>query len=195
MKTMKYDALPIEVRGVNDKLVPALRDYGYRGFFSTEIRVTRDHKAYVIDPCCRCGAPPHEIMLEIVENWADIIWHGSMGEIVEPIFAAKWGAELLLISDWADTNWLPVEFPASIRDRVKLRYLTMIEKKFYCVPQASAHPEIGAVVGLGDTMDDAIKDACSLAEQVKGFYLDIHPDSLNEAENRFRKLHEFGIQV
>jgi hypothetical protein len=31
----------------------ALKRYGYRGFISTEVRCTKDGKAYLIDPCCR----------------------------------------------------------------------------------------------------------------------------------------------
>ncbi len=195
MKTLKYDALPEEVRGINDKLASTFRDFGYRGFFSSEIRITKDHTPYVIDPCCRCGAPPHELMLEIVNNWADIIWEGAGGTIVEPQFNAKWGAELLLISEWADENWLPLKFPAAIRDRVKLRYLTRIDGAYYCVPQASHHPEIGAVVGLGDTMEDAIKDARQLAEKIKGFSLETFPESLDAAEEGFQKLKDFGIKI
>lgn len=195
MKTLKYDALPDEVRGVNDKLVPLFRGFGYRGFFSSEIRITKDHTPYVIDPCCRCGAPPHELMLEIVDNWADIIWEGAGGTIVEPIFNAKWGAELLLVSPSADTKWIPVKFPPAIRERVKLRYLTRVEGKYYSVPQACGHPEIGAVVGLGDTMEAAITDARKLAEKIKGLDLETFPDSLDEAEEGFQKLKDFGIKI
>ena len=151
------------MRGVNDKLAPTFRDYGYRGFFASrnphhQGPQSLRHRSLL--PLRRAAAT--KLMLEIVSNWADIIWHGAEGDDRRAdLYAAKWAAELLLISDWADENWLPVQFPASIRDRVKLRYLTKIEGKYYCVPQASHHPEIGAVVGLGDTMEDAIKDVTS----------------------------------
>jgi hypothetical protein len=195
MKTLKYDALPIEVSSVNDKLSQAFREFGYRGMFSSELRITRDHTPYMIDPCCRCGSPPSELMWEMVSNWADIMWEGALGTVVEPVFTAKWGAELLLISDWGDRNWQPLEFPKSIRRNVKLRYLTIIDGKYYQVPQASAHPEIGAVVATGDTMEAAIKNVTEIAEKVKGFYVDVHPEALNEATEQFDKLKEFGIKV
>lgn len=195
MKTLKYDALPEEVRGVNEKLAPTFREFGYRGFFSSELRITKDRTPYLIDPCCRCGSPPSELMWEIVSNWADIMWHGAIGEVVEPVFTAKWGAELLLISDWGDKNWQPLEFPKSIRRNVKLRYLTVIDGRFYQVPQQSAHPEIGAVVATGDTMEAAIKNVTEIAEKVKGFYVDVHPEALDDATEQFAKLKEFGIKV
>lgn len=193
-KATRYADLPQPVKDVNQKLSPTLRDYGYRNFFAAEMRVTKDGKAYVIDPCCRLGAPPNEMMMEMVTNLSDIIWHGAMGEIVEPIFAAKWAAELLLISEEADNSWVPFEFPASIRDRVKLRDATRIDGTYYCVPQASGHPEIGAVVGMGDTMDDAIKDCRALAEKVKGYYVETFPQTLDDATEQIKKLKEFGIK-
>ena len=36
MKTLPYAALPDEVRSVNDKLAPTFREFGYRGFFSSD---------------------------------------------------------------------------------------------------------------------------------------------------------------
>jgi hypothetical protein len=195
MKTLKYDALPDEVRGVNDKLASTFQKYGYRGFFSSEIRITRDLKSYVIDPCARMGSPPGELFQLMVKNWADIIWNGAAGEIVEPVFAAKWGAELLLLSSWADLNWQSLTFPRSIRENVKLRNLTVIEGKYYVVPQSVGLPEIGAVVATGDTMDAAIKEVRRLADLVRGHYIEVVPDSLDEAKDQFEKLKEFGIKI
>ena len=48
---MKYDEMPEQLREVNDKFAAALRQYDYRGFFSTEVRILPD-KFYFIDPTC-----------------------------------------------------------------------------------------------------------------------------------------------
>jgi hypothetical protein len=195
MKTAKYDDLPEQIRGMNDKLVPTFRDYGYRGFWSTELRVTKDGRAFSIDPCARAGSPPSELYMLMVENWGDIIWHGANGELVEPVFKAKWGAELLLISDWGDTHFQPLKFPPSIREHVKLRYTAVIDGTYYVVPQESAHPEIGAVVACADTMDGAISEVKKIAEKVQGFYVETRPDALDDAEQEFARLKEFGVKV
>lgn len=194
-KTLKYDALPEQVRTVNEKLKSTLAEFKYRNFFAVEMRITKDGTPFVIDPCCRAGSPPSELMLELIRNWADIMWEGSMGTVVEPVFQNKWGAELLLISDWGDTHWQPLAFPKAIREHVKLRYTALIDGTYYVVPQASAHPEIGAVVATGDTMESAIAEVTKIAEKVKGFYVDVVPDALNEATEQFAKLKEFGIKV
>jgi hypothetical protein len=195
MKTMTYAALPEEIRDVNDKLGPTLREFDYRGFLSTELRITRDHKAYSIDPCARAGSPPNELYQLLITNWADIIWEGANGVVVDPIFAAKWGAELLLISDWAKDRWQAVQFPKSIRENVKLRNLAVIEGQYYSVPQVSGHAELGAVVALGNTMDEAIAECKKLAAQVEGYYVETVSGCLDEAQGEFKKLAEFGVKV
>lgn len=193
MKTTSYASLPEQVRSVNEKLSSTLKDYEYRGFLSTEIRVTDGgKKAYVIDPCARMGSPPGELFQLMITNWPDILWEGSHGTIVEPKFAAKWGAELLLISEWADKNWQAVEFPKSLREHVKLRNLTIIDGKHYVTPGAVGHSEIGAVVALGDTMQEAIDECRRIAEKVEGHYLEAIPACLDEAQEAFEKLDELS---
>jgi hypothetical protein len=194
-KSTRYDKLPEEIRGVNDKLSGTFADYGYRGFFSSEIRITPDHKAYLIDPCCRCGSPPNELYQIMVANLADIIWEGAGGVVVEPEFNAKFGAMLLLNSEWAIKHWQAVEFPRQYRENVKIRNLAVIEKRLYHVPQVSECSQIGAVVAIGDSMQSAIDECKAIAGKVEGHYIDCAADSLDDAESEFAKLREFGITV
>ncbi len=181
MKVTSYDRLPEPVRTVNDKLKPALKRYGYRGFISTEVRCTEDGKAYLIDPCCRLGSPPSELYRNLIENIAEVIWHGADGVMIEHEFKAKWGAEVLLISEWADQNWQHITFPDEIRENVKLRNFCRIEGEYYVIPQWTGSAEIGAVVAIGDTAEEAIAECKRLAEMVEGHLLDKPVDALDIA--------------
>jgi hypothetical protein len=176
--------LPDQVRSVNEKLAPALKRYGYRGFISTEVRCTKDGKAYLIDPCCRAGSPPNELYQVMMDNMAEAIWYGAEGIVIEPEFRAKWGAEVLLISEWADQNWMHVSFPDNIRENVKLRNFCRIEDQYYVIPQWTGSAEIGAVVALGDTPDQAIENCKKIAEQVEGHLLDKPVDALDIAREQ-----------
>jgi hypothetical protein len=182
-RTMRYRELPKQVRGVNDKLAPTLKKLGYRGFISTEIRCSEDGKAYLIDPCARCGSPPSELYQMMITNLADIIWEGAEGIIVEPEYAAKYGAQVMLLSDWADSNWQQVDFPESIREHVKLRNMTKIEGQYYVIPQWTGMPEIGAVVAMGDTQDEAISECKRIAEMVEGHSIEKPLDALEQARD------------
>ena len=180
-KAMNYSQLPERVRDVNNKLSPLLKGYGYRGFISTEIRCTEDDHAYLIDPCTRCGSPPSELYQVMIENLADIVWEGADGIVIEPEYSHKWGAQVMLLSQWADKNWQQIDFPESIRENVKLRNMTMIEGHYYVIPQWTGMPEIGAVVAFGDTMEAAIEECKRLAEMVEGHHLDKPVEGLDEA--------------
>ena len=195
MRTLRYGDVPEEIRGVNDKLASTFRKYKYRGFFSSELRITKDHKAFLIDPCARAGSPPTELFLEMVSNWADVFWEGAEGRVVDLKFTGKFGAELMIVSTWADKNWQAVDFPHSIRDNVKLRNLTVIDGKFYVAPQWVGISDIGAVVAVGETQKAAIKECTRLAEKVKGYFIEVPFEALDEAEEGFDKLKSFGVKV
>lgn len=188
MKTVRWDELPEQVRSVNQKLAPALKRYGYRGFISTEVRCTKDGKAYLIDPCCRAGSPPNELYQVMMENLAEAIWYGAEGIVIEPEFKAKWGAEVLLISEWADENWMHVSFPEKIREFVKLRNFCVIGGEYYIIPQWTGCAEIGAVVALGDTPDEAIENCKKIAEQVEGHLLDKPVEALDVAREQLEQV-------
>lgn len=188
MKTVRWSELPEQVRTVNEKLAPALKRYGYRGFLSTEVRCTKDGKAYLIDPCCRAGSPPNELYQVLMENIAEVIWYAAEGVIIEPDYKAKWGAEVLLISEWADANWCHVAFPEEVREFVKLRNFCRIEDEYYVIPQWTGCAEIGAVVAYGATPDEAIANCKKVAEQVEGHLLDKPIDALDIAREQLEQV-------
>lgn len=195
MKTTAYSEIPQEIREVNTKLESTFKAYKYRGFFSSELRITRDKKAFLIDPCARAGSPPTELFLEIVTNWADIFWNGAEGIIVDPAFKGRWGAELMIQSAWADKNWQAVQFPQKLRDNVKLRNLTIIEGKYYVAPQWVGVSDIGAVVATGNSADEAIQKCKEYAEEIQGYFIEVPKEALDEAKDEWTKLQSFGVKV
>ncbi len=186
-RTMRYAQLPQAVQSVNDKLAPALKRYGYRGFLSTEIRCKGD-KAYLIDPCARCGSPPSELYQVMIENLGEILWEGAQGIVVEPEYRARWGAMVMLNSEWAEDNWQQVRFPDAIRERVKLHNATVIDGEYYVIPHSDGRSQIGAVIGMGDSAQAAIADCEKAAEQVKGLDLKMPTQALEQARDQLAKV-------
>lgn len=191
LNSCDYNKLPAPAIEVNELMAPVLAKYEYRGFISSEIRV-KGGRNYAIDPCARAGSPPNELYQIMITNWPDIIWEGAGGVLVEPKFAAKWGAELMIKSDWAVENWQPIGFPRSLRDQVKIHHIAIIDGKYYCVPECKGSTTVGAVVALGDTMDDAIKNVRAAAEKVDGFYIKTDPSSLDTAKDEVEKITKLG---
>lgn len=190
-----YKQLAKPVRNVNQIISPLLYEYKYRNFWSAEARITRDGKAWVIDPCCRAGSPPSELGMKMYTNLADIFWFGAEGVCIDPKPAAEWGAEVMLISAWANHNWQAIEFPPEIRDNVVLHFPVVIDGKYYLTPQGFDLPCIGAVVAIGNTMQEATKKCKELAEQVKGFYVEAPVDCFDLAQEELKKLKEFGYHL
>jgi hypothetical protein len=195
MHARRYADIAPQLRKVNDLLEGTLSHYRYRGFLSTEVRITRDGHGYVIDPTTRSPSPPSQLYWEIIKNWGDIFWEGADGTIVEPEFTAEWGAELMLWDLEADRMWLPVDFPKAIQDQVKLSRYAMLNGRPYVIPQDCEIQVIGAVVGTGDSMEAAIKSCQVAAEQIEAFGLEIKIEALDEAQSELDKLKEFGIEL
>jgi hypothetical protein len=182
-----YRELPEALRYVNDKLAPLFARYQYRGFWSSEIRIKGD-KFYLIDPCCRAGVPPNELFQVMVSNWAEIIWEGAGGTVVEPEFNGKFGAELLLRSSWASRNWQPVEIPERFKTNVKLHNAATLGGKFYTVPQGFDVAYVGGVACVSNTLQDAVDLTKYVASKVHGYYLEVFDESLDSAIEEYEKV-------
>lgn len=190
-----YAELPKPLTQFNDVAAPLLKKFGYRGFFSTEVRIGKDHEGFQIDFCARAASPPNELYQEFYTNLADIIWQGANGVLVEPEPAAKYGVEALIHSSWADKNWQPLDFPKELKPFIKLRNATFINGRYYVIPQAVGLPEIGAVTGWGNTLDEAIKACKEHAEQVKGYYVNVPCDAFDKAQEEIEKCAEYGLEM
>lgn len=195
-RVIDYADFPEVLKHPNEALSEYFKHHKYRGFYSSELRVTDKDTAFLIDPCCRAASPPHEIYMEIFSNWPEIMWLGAHGELAEPEPVKQYGVCAMIHSTWATKNWLPIHIPDSIRQFVKLRYHCRIDGVDYFVPQPDSDlPEIGAVIGLGNSMEDAENHLRENAAQLKAYDIDIKLACLEDAEEDIEKAKEFGIVI
>lgn len=177
----KYDDMPPSVIQINDELSEMLHRYKYRQFLSTEIIESEGEKAFLIDLTCRQASPAGEVYCEMFDNLAEIIWEGAAGNLVQPKISKKYGAQLMLTSDWAAEHCQKVEFPEEIRQHVKLYNHCRVDGIDWVIPQQVKMKHIGSVVAISDDPEEA-RDKCKeLASQVKGFDISYNEESLDEA--------------
>jgi hypothetical protein len=188
-----YAKLPKQLREVNEKLSPVFEAYNYRGFWSSELRVPKDGKPYLTDPCCRAGSPPSELYQEMFSNWGELIWEGAHGRVAKPLPTAKYGVEVLIHSQWADQHWQAIYVPPEIRQWVKLRNLCQVDDTWYVAPQVVGLPEIGAVVAVDDSLIGAIKKVKHYCSQVTGYSIDLNLERITEAVDTIQQAKELGI--
>lgn len=192
---MDYDKLPECITDFNYKMADTMKDFGYKGFFSTEIRVSEKLPPYMVDMCSRAGSPPNELYQLLYLNLAEIIWYGAKGIMIDPITEHKYGVEALIHSSWSDHNWQAITFPKKYRDNIKLRNACVVNGRYYCAPQSSGLVEMGAIVATGDTLKEAIEKAKEIAETIEGHYIEIKLDSFDKAQEEFDKLSDMGINI
>lgn len=185
-RACQYDDLPETVRKTNDALSKVLGEYQYRQFFSTEIR-EKDGKGYLIDITARHASPAGEVYCEMFTNLAEILWEGSAGNLVEPVIEEPYGAQIILCSEWAETNYEPIKFPESLRAFVKLYNHCRVNGLDYTVPQLAKMKQVGSVIALGKSPEAAVKLCKERAEQIHGYDLETESDALDEAVQEMDK--------
>lgn len=180
-KVSNYDDLPPELIAVNKAVAPVMKELGYCNAFSSELR-----NDIPIDLTCRHASPAGEVMWEAMENLDEVLFYGAEGTLVEPKWKAKFGAQILLCSEWALDRWQPIRFPEDIREYLKIYNHCRIDTKGdggvvdFFIPQIAKMKQIGSVVALGDTPEEAVDKCKEIAEQVRGFDLESEADSLDK---------------
>ena len=178
----EYAKLPKELTTWGETMSYIMKKAQYRGSFSNEFRIGADRKSYMIDACCRMASPPGELYQELYENLAEIVWMGAQGVCINPKVKAKYGAEVIIHSQWANTHFQPVDFPEEYRDNIKLRNCVKIKGCWYVVPRTGMElPEIGSIIGYGNTIQAACDMVKEIGKEVKNYGLDIPYSSIDDA--------------
>ncbi len=196
----KYEDLADPVREVNDAFGPLLAKERYRGPFGTEIRIDKKGVPYFIDATCRTSSPPGEAQWELCANLSEMMWRGSTGEFVQFEPAAKFGCEIMLYMDWGDQAWNEIYIPDKVRQWVKLATACKVDGLYYPICAegyerlAWSTEEIGAVIGIGDTIEEAIDEAKEHAESVQGFKVHYNLSAVADALTELKKGEKAGVE-
>lgn len=188
-----YESLAKPVKDVNAALVKDLAAFQYRGFFCSEIRYTKDKKSYFIDPCCRLGTPSNELLQALFDGWGEVVWNGAEGKLVTPKMKARFGALAMINSEWATNDWLSLHYGKELDEHVKLRFHTRKGDKNYVVPQPIGIPDVGCVVGTGETLQAAVKQCKERAEQIKGYQVSVNVGALDKGMEVVENGKKYGI--
>lgn len=154
-----FETVPPEVRIANEEFGPILQSYDYRGFFSTEVRITKDAESFFIDPTCRCGSPPSQCQAELFGNYSEIVLKGAQGQIVEPDPTAQFGVQAALAIDGDRSDWNKVRFPEELDQWVKCGFC-LLRDGLTCFPPITEYntSELGYLCATGNTIHEAIEN-------------------------------------
>lgn len=188
-----YADMPREITVVNEALSPKLREFRYRNFWSTEIRV-KDGNSYLIDPCCRCPSPCTEIQMELWQNLGEILWEGAAGIVINQQPAAQFAVEAIIDHHGDETGWRTLKVPEEVRQWVKIYSVCQVDDTLVIPPFPHSCDAVGAVVGIGDTIEEAIDHLKAHVEALKDQPVSVKTDALVEALEEVHKAEKKGLE-
>ena len=186
---VSFDSIAENIREVSEQFAPVLARYGYRNFFSTEVRVAGDD-SYFIDPTLRAGSPPHQMQTELIANYAEVICAGANGEVVDPIPSAEFGAQILIKSKVPKEMWAEIELPKELKQWVKCGGACEIDGKLCRPPDDDC--DMGWLVATGDTIEEVINNLKKYAAELPDG-LSADPTSLADLLMEVNKAEEQGM--
>ena len=192
-KVFNFKDLPKQLTSTTTNLVPYFKETQYRNFYSNEIRIDKFKIPYLIDFTCRAGAPPLSLFLNMIDNLAELIWFGADGILIEPNYIAKYGVIIQGYSDFATKNVIPIYFPESLRNNIKLRYGCYTDGTYKIIPQSSEENEIIDVVAIGDSFEEVFDSVKKIAQQIKAYQFEIKTDAINDVMIEIEKSKKIGI--
>lgn len=193
-RIVKYDKLPFQIKNVTDKLSPVFESYGYRGAYSNEIRVDKNKDGYLIDQTCRIPSPPGHLMMCMYTNFAEMIWSIASGEIPKVKYKYEHGVQYIIKSELGKTEPVALQYPKEYEDYIDIKNMVVDDYGTpYFTPNGVELCEIASVVGVGHTMDEAIKMATKISDSIQGFDIKINTNCIEDAKKQIANLKANGI--
>ncbi len=188
------EEFPPALLWLDEGLSPEFKRYGTRFFYSAECKLVKEGGhvlPYLIDVTNRLAAPgTSAIQCEIIKNYSEVIMGLAAGERVNPIFTHKYGAAIPFDSPAAQKSWVNISFPKDNRRWVKLRMAVKKGSDYYAVP---GFDSIGSVVGLGNTVEEAMKKAEGVIKDVEGKRIDKDSGQMETILENIEKGRKLGI--
>ena len=156
----------------------------YRGFVSTEQRITKD-KNYLTDMTCRIPLPPGQLEQFMWKNLSQIIVETAKGNIIDIQNTFSYGFEMFITSKWAEDNWIELQFPEEYRDNIFIERLIQYNNKYYSIPYGSKY--VCSVATEGNSLDEAIQKNLEICKLIKGIDLDYDESAIIDLQEQLKR--------
>jgi hypothetical protein len=179
------------IKETNDAFSSVFLDYGYRGSMATEIRV-KDDVAYFIDATFRMAGQTEEHLTESCDNFPEVIWKGANGAMESPSFNSKFVAEATMHYTARSDKWRTLVMPEESRRWFKL-YGYCHADGAYQFPPRKGEDELGVVLGMGDTIEEAIDHLKENFDTIKKEPLSIRFEGFADLLKQAKEAEEEGV--
>jgi len=155
--------MPDQIQEIMEAFGPLLVDAATQ--WSMEVRV-KGEQAFFIDATVRGGMPSSASQQLLWTNFAEIIWAGANGELVEPIPDAKFSLECMVSAKSHKDCWDVVELPPELERWVRFSNCCMVDGCYTFPPDEFHHGDLGWLCAIGDTPRQVLDAAKGLADQL-----------------------------
>jgi len=188
---MDNEDLPDVVKEVNEAVSPLLKQYGYRNFIASELRV-KPAISYFIDPTWRMAGQTQEHLTNTCTNLPEVILAGANGELVSPEFRSKFAAEATLHYTDPSEEWRTLVIPDKLKDNIKLYSYCYADGAYQFPPRRN--DELGVVCGEGDTIEEAIQDVRDTFDELGSEPLSINYEGFADLLKTVQAAEKKGVE-
>lgn len=186
-EVVEWDGLPAALRQAVEPIFPILKQRRCRQMLSTEVMI--EDKA-LLEPTVRFPSPAGEEQMELYANFSQIMWEGAHGRCIEPEITKHFACEAMIEHNGDDEAWRSLKVPPSIRQWTKLYNVCQVGEWLATAPGCNI---IGAVVGIGDSPEEALEHLKENAEALKDQPVTIHVHALADALMEIEEAKEKGV--
>lgn len=159
---------------------PFLKECRARTMLSTEVRI-KDDVGYFTDPTMRMASPCGEPALEMVSNFSECVWAAAHGELVQPEFEAQYACQAMIRHKGDADSWRAIQVPEEAERWTKLYRACFLNDSYFIAPVTPQFDEIGSVIGIGDTVEEAVEALKEHIEILKDNPIECDTDALYDA--------------
>ena len=174
------------LRDAIDPLWPILKARGTKQMISTEVKI---EDKVLLEPTIRFPSPGGEQQMELYENFPEIIWEGAHGRLVQPEVTYRYACTAMIDHDGDSNHTRAIRVPESVRRWVKLYNVSRVGDLLATAP---GNETIGAAIGLGSTVQEALERLKEVAEALKDQPVKVHVEDLAKALQEAQEAKEKG---
>lgn len=132
-KVFNYKDLPKPILETMDKFIPILKALDYRGYLSTEEKITKDGKHYLLDWCSRLLSPGSALYPYAIKNWDELNYKIGKKEncIAETEF--KYYGALPLFSDEGKDSYVHIKIDPKYKENIRFMGVCSDGKDYYSI--------------------------------------------------------------
>lgn len=193
-RVISNENLPKPMIEFADRIAEISKELQISTFWSDEVRVDKDF--YPLDFTARLGVPPNEIQQVLCKNLGEIIYHGSMGDFVEPVWEKEYAVQLFIDYGNDIDQWVPLKYPDKFARNIKMYNYTKEDDIYWMIPSPDKHENTAcAVVGTGDSLDAAIEQCIEICGTIEGENIEFDKNQFIEANDIIEEGSKMGIKI